>query len=352
MRVKISQKILKKKIAEIIKLIPSKSSHAILESFKIRVIGGSIEITAYNLIIGGCIRMDASIEMDGEVCVPAIKFQKAINSLTGELTLEIAGTLLVISNSKSVLKLVTLPASNYPAISKISDPICFDVDAKDLIQSLNNTIFNVGSESTKLIFSGVNLQVNGSRVRLCATDQNSIAIADFEVVGLKSSLNITIPSVALLELLKMVSSDGGIRISANSNLICFEFLTGSLTSRLLSDKFLDYDQIIPDQFYTEFQISTSALREAIELLLVVSDQQIKVDISQSEIYLNSHSSNGVAQSRIQTQSNWTGSFYANPKSIHKLLKFSKSKSLLLKISPHLISVHSPHFLWISTLTHL
>ena len=217
--------------------------------------------------------------------------------------------IITISYKKTVFKLATVPAIDYPTIVDFKSEDNFNIDFKILKKLINNVIFSTAAnEETKRNLTGVYfvlVNLNGKDYfRLVATDGHRLALAQAEIIyssktneGIYDLLKngVIIPKKVLAEILKLDKSDS-VNILINSNNIFFNFtaqlpasglskplknldsadipIRGTeLISRLIDGKFPDYQTVIPKDNYKTSIINTKNFFNSIKRVSLLAEEK-------------------------------------------------------------------------------
>ncbi len=236
--------------------------------------------------------------------------------------------IVIISYKKTIFKLTTVPAIDYPTIINIKNKDSFDINLNVLKKLINNVIFSTAlNEETKRNLTGVyfvltNLN-NDNYLRLVATDGHRLALAQSkmsysgEEKGTIYDLlknGVVIPKKVLNEILKLDKSDS-INVSINSNNIFFNFnknldslvKSTELISRLIEGKFPDYQAVIPKEEYKIAIINTNNLFNAIKRVSLLAEEKshsIELSFSDNNLLIKTvNTSVGEASDEIDIEYN-------------------------------------------------
>ena len=299
-----------------------KGTLPILSNLLIENIGkDSIKISATDLEISIITYCKAEIIEEGKVAVNSKKIYSIVREFPESKNKddifisfkENDSGIVTISYKKTVFKLTTVPAIDYPTIVDFKSEDGFNIDFKILKKLINNVIFSTAAnEETKRNLTGVYfvlVNLNGrDYLRLVATDGHRLALAQAEVVysskkneGIYDLLKngVIIPKKVLAEILKLDKSDS-VNISINSNNVFFHF-NGKLTaplpdegpvkplkdldssniqargaefiSRLIEGKFPDYQTVIPKDNYKTSIIDTKNFFNSIKRVSLLAEEK-------------------------------------------------------------------------------
>ncbi|AEG13652.1 DNA polymerase III, beta subunit [Desulfofundulus kuznetsovii DSM 6115] len=186
----------------------------------------------------------------------------------------------------------------YPRLPAMEKGVSFSLPQNILRDMLRQVLFAVSTDETRPIFTGVLMQVEGSQLRLVATDTYRLAVRRFQLEQEpEQQINAVIPGKTLNEVARLTGgTEDEITIICGENHVFF--LTGTLkiASRLIAGQYPPYEQVIPREFITRTRLATREILEATERAsLLVREGYPVVQFSLQE--------NGCVVS-VQTQVGW------------------------------------------------
>ncbi|MHB1546375.1 MAG: DNA polymerase III subunit beta [bacterium] len=219
--------------------------------------------------------------------------------------------IVTISFKKTVFKLTTVPASDYPTIIDFKSEDNFNIELKIFKMLISKVILSTAaSEDTKRNLTGVYFvleELDGKDyLRLVATDGHRLSLTESEINynGKKNGgiydllkTGVIIPRKILTEVLKL-DKEGFINILINSNNVIFEFekpiedqrsssdnlnKNTKLISRLIEGKFPDYNTVLPKDGYKTSIINTKKFYNSIKMVsLLAEEKSHSIELSFSE----------------------------------------------------------------------
>ncbi len=258
-----------------------------------------LQLSATNLEIGVIRQIDAEIEEEGEITVPAKTILELLSSApTVKITFEAVGDILKIKTDKFSASINGISASEFPAIPQIEDKgITFTKE--DLILS-SQILFASAQDEGRPTLTGILTQIKGSKLEFVATDGFRLAHrqVDLKIIS-KENFSALIPRRTFEEVLRLLQeeeADGvAVAISPSQNQIVFSFGKTSVSSRLIEGKFPDWEKIIPqdgkarvlmekDEFLKDIKMAaTFAKNEANTISLQIRKDLIKIKSESKEL---------------------------------------------------------------------
>jgi DNA polymerase-3 subunit beta len=280
-----------------------------------------------------------------------------------------------ISYKKTVFKLTTVPASDYPTIIDFESEDNFNIELKTFKTLISKVILSTAaSEDTKRNLTGVYFvleELDGKDyLRLVATDGHRLSLAQSGINynGGKNSgiydllkTGVIIPRKILTEVLKL-DKEGFIKILINSNNVIFEFEKQSdnlnkntkLISRLIEGKFPDYNTVLPKDGYKTSIINTKNFYNSIKMVSLLAEEKshsIELSFSENNLLIKTVNTN-IGEGSDELEINYKGepiSIKLNSRYIMDFISNITENNLSVRfntiytpfvIEPYIISEHA------------
>lgn len=292
-------------------VVEKKTTQPILSHVLFDVKDGKLSLSATDLEVG--IRYQVPLEKadPGKVTVSA----KAILDIVKELPqgpvdiFRKDNDWLEIVSGRSKFKVVSLSASEYPALPNFDEKTYLKARAGALKQMIDRTGFAVSTDSTRYLMGGVYLEaIDGNVMRMVATDGHRLAYMDSEIFekphGLKKG--ILIPKKGLSELRKFLEpEDNEIGLAIEKGFIFVKTDVGYLFVRLIEGDYPDYRQVLPNQTPQNVILNreefTGALKR-VSLLANEKSRAVKFKLTKDLLTITSNNPDlGEAQEEVPAQ---------------------------------------------------
>lgn len=285
--------------------ISNKTTNPILEGIKIVADNDYLTISATDLELAIEKKIKAEVKVEGETVVPGrffTEFIKKLNKEKIELTL----------NDKNQLKIKYTDSEGYiqcynpleyPSFNKIDSNEFFalqQVDFKDLI---NKTIFSVAIDDSRPILKGCLFEIEDKNINAVALDGYRLAFCKKEIKHSTVKSNVIVPARSLSELSKILDdSEEIINIYIQKNYLMADLKDTKIITRLLDGDFLNYRQIIPQNFETSAVINKSQFEDALDRASLLSkvgqNNLVKFDIKEKNMEITSNSEIGNISEKV------------------------------------------------------
>ncbi len=291
--------------AQVIKAISNKTTNPVLEGIKLTAENDKLKLSATDLELAIEKTIKAEIKEDGEAVIPGKFFSEFIRKLTNEkIELEL--------NDKVQLKIVYTDSESYiqcynvlefPNFKMIEDKDYFVLTQKDFKELINKTIFSTAVDDTRPILKGCLFEIENSILKAVALDGYRLAYVKKPLIESNVSTSIVVPSKSLSEISKFLEdSDDNIKVCIQKNFLMVEIDNTKIITRLIDGDFINYKQIIPNDFSTSLIINKNIFEEAIERTSVLSridrNNLVKFEIKDKVLTLTSNSDIGNIKENI------------------------------------------------------
>ncbi len=257
-------------------------------------IGLSIETTSIEVIENG------SITANGKKLLDIVRILK-----DEKVELKFEKDNLFIKQKKSNFKLPTFKSSEYPAFVNIEDKSNISIDTHLLIDSLRKITPAADTNNPKFSLNGTLIDIKESNINFVATDTRRLALVSFETTN-ESELSIIIPKKAIIEMQKLFNENS--KIYYDNTYLIVESETSIFFTKLINDKYPDYNRIIPKDTSKNIELSKSSITSALKQISTIS-QDIKITIDSNSILFESLSDDNIeAKTSIEIENGLTQPF--------------------------------------------
>ena len=271
MKFTINRDILLEALNNVSRGLSSKTPMPVLTGIKIEVDSNKITLITTNREISVKVVLETvdniEIAENGVCVVPGKYFIDIIKKLEGntvEFTLFDSNTIKIISE-RTTFTLISLDSANYPNIN-------FDVNGTPMVigsQKLKNfirqTSFAAGVNESRMVLTGVCLDINKKNLQMIATDSYRLAKKIDFLENEYSKTKIIIPSKSIEELSKILEDESeDVKMYFANNRALFEYKNIAFITRLIEGAFPDTSSIIPTEHIVELTFNKSVLLSTVD----------------------------------------------------------------------------------------
>lgn len=265
MEIKIKQQTLIKALELVSRISTKHVTLPILQCVLIEVKNNKAIIKATNLEIGIEVTLDASVNEEGIIAVPASTLLQSTQYLPeSQLVLKNEGEVLVIESPGTETSINSIPYDEFPTISRL--------EGEGGI--VNRSLFSLGIKTTAFAASQSSIKPELGSIYIFQKKEHSltfVATDSFRLMektvpqkGLIFDQDILIPQKNAIEIARicdLLESDPKFIVNENQASLLFEEGV-YVTTRLVNGTFPDYNQIMPKEFSTNSIVLRSDLSQA------------------------------------------------------------------------------------------
>jgi DNA polymerase-3 subunit beta len=297
MRFTLSSSALSTKLGILSKVINTKNSLSILDSYLFEIRGGQLIITASdNANMMKCYVALSDYEGEGAFCIPNRIIQAAVKELPEQpLTFEVSSP----DNSVKVIyqngsyRVAGQSADDYPNLQPIENDVTeISIPASTLASNIQRTMFATANDELRMVMNGLYFDLREDSLNIVASDGHKM------VRNMIFSCKSTNPSSFILPkkpagLLRSVldlNDETEIIIRFNNNNAEIKFPDGILSCRLIEGRYPNYSSVIPTDNPNVVSIDRKGMMSALRRVLPFaseSTQLVKLRLSPNNLELSS-----------------------------------------------------------------
>lgn len=229
-------------------VVPSKSTLPILENILFELNGNSLTITATDLEVSMSVSISVKGNMDGKIAVPAKRLMETVRSLSETpilFTADIANNKVKMITANGEYKLTGEGSGEFPVMPEFQEGDRIIFENQMFKRVIVKTVFAVSSDELRPAMMGVLLHIKPQEVCAAATDGHRLVrMVTKKISGGKEPQEVIVPTKAL-NLIAKFAEDGETSISLNDVHIRFGFENIVLISRIIQEKYPNYESVIP-----------------------------------------------------------------------------------------------------------
>lgn len=283
-----------------------KTTNPILEGIKIVAEDDVIILSATDLELSIEKKIKAEVKQIGEIVVPGRFFGELVKKLTNEkIELKlIENNSLKIKYTDSETVVQCFPVYEFPVIQKLETEDYFGISQKSLKNLITKTSFSVALDDTRPVLTGCLFERDNSMVNMIALDGYRLALYSENIKNTnKKKSSVIVPARSLNEISKLLNdSDEIVNIYFQENFIMVDLKDCIITTRLLEGDFMNYRQIISENFETKITVNKKQFENALERASLLSkigqNNLVQFDIQNQNLCITSRSEIGNIKENI------------------------------------------------------
>lgn len=296
MRIITNRNLLLESINIVQKAVPSKTTLPILEGILFIAKNGKLTLISTDLELGIETSINVDVLEQGSLVVSSRIIGEIVRKLPdADVEIEKKENLIYIKSENSEFKVLGLSQEEFPQLPSIEKDRGISISNSMLKEMIRQTIFAVSTDEIRPILTGVLMEVRGKEVTMVALDGFRMAVKNIEILS-DENIKAVIPGKTLTELGKILNdSEDTVNIFISKNQILFQTGETTIISRLLEGEFINYSQLIPEEYKIRIKLQTEKLLDACEraaLFARDSNNTIRFEINDDIMNIRSNSESG------------------------------------------------------------
>jgi DNA polymerase-3 subunit beta len=223
----------------------------------------------------------------GKTVVPSrvlINILKSLEESKVELELDREANRVKITSGEAFFSLNTMSIEEYPDFPEIKKENPLKINLKTFKDLLSKVQRAASLDESRGILTGVLMEIKGGLMTMASTDSYRLALIKEKLSGGSQDIKVVIPTKVLESIIKSEYEKGEIKIYLEENQISI-FLEGDkkgervIVSRLLSGKFPEYKQLIPESMKHNIVIDKEKMLEVVKRISSISQDNIPIRLA-------------------------------------------------------------------------
>ncbi len=256
-------------------VIPARSTQPALANVLLTAENNQFTIVGTDKEQSLFITVPAQVLIPGAFAVPAKKLSDVLRQLKrGDVELVVDDFRLTVRQEGQWVRLPGMPADDFPRTELLVDPQrSFSLDAKMLSSMLDLCTYAMSTEITRINLAGIFWQIAPEGIRMVATDGHMLALVkkQFET-DYPLPLEMIIPERAANRLLSLIAKMQNENVKITPGTGSIQFIAGNyrFESKLITEKYPDYERVLPSDNENIMLVEGSDLISRVQLMSVVS----------------------------------------------------------------------------------
>ncbi|MFU0801018.1 MAG: DNA polymerase III subunit beta [Xylanivirga thermophila] len=301
-----TQKKLMEGINTVQKAISPRTTLPILEGIYIKAMKDVVNMIGMSLdLLGIETYIECKTLEEGSIVIPARLFADIIRKFPdGDVEITVMDNYTVkieCYNSRIIIQ--GLAPDEYPEMERIEEHNPVEIEQDLFKNMIQQTIFAVASEETRPIYTGALLEIHDKKMTISCLDGYRLAVRNGSIGNGTNDINAVIPGRALNEISKIIgNSDQKISITIGDRHALFDMGYTRIITRLLEGQFINYKQIIPQDYKIRVKLDTKILYNSIERASLIAkdgdNNLIKLSMHDNKMIITSNSELGQAYEEL------------------------------------------------------
>lgn len=259
-----------------------------LSGVQVAATSGGAELRATDMEVGLRVPLEASVEGEGEVVLPArlvVDVVRALPAKQVSLELRPAEQDVELRAGNATFHIRTLRAEDFPPLPEVGGDTVVSLPASALLETIGRVARSASRDETRPVLTGILVWASGTELRMVATDSYRLAVKETTLEApIEGTLEANVPARALQELVRLAQphQEGELRIGMRQNQVVFEVGRAVLSSRLIDGQFPNYRQLLPDSYEHELTLSAAEVADVVRRISLLAQRNAPLRLAFAE----------------------------------------------------------------------
>lgn len=296
MKFTVSSTALSSRLNTLARVINSKNSLPILDSFLFHVAGNELTITASDRenTMKSALNIE-NVEGEGDFCIPNHTILDAVKELPEQplnFDLDLNTYNVKILYQNGLYSFTAQNAEEFPPVQHIAeDATTITMDAGTLMDNLTRTLFATANDELRPVMNGVYFDLSPESLAIVASDGHKLVRnQNFNIKG-DTPNSFILPKKPANLLKNVLNKDGGDTVIKFSDRMAeVKFANGILICQLIEGRYPNYNSVIPKDNPNHVTIDRKSLQSALRRVLPFaseSSQLIRFHLEDGKLEISS-----------------------------------------------------------------
>lgn len=308
MKIICKQKNLSNAVSIVQKAVSNKTTLPILKGILLEASKKNLKLVGNDLDIGIENNIECDVIKEGSIVISSRLFSDIVKKLPdSDVEIEVdEQNNVYIRCQNSDFKLLGQPSLEFPELPYVEKDNTYSISHDLLRNMIRQTIFATSQDETRPILTGVLIEINEKNISMVAIDGYRLALRK-AYIDTNISNKAVIPGKTLSEVSRILGneSEGSLDISFTDKHILFTIDETKIISRLLEGEFINYNQIIPNEYKSKVKVNTRNFLDGIERASLLAKEGknnlIKLSIKDELINISSNVEIGSANENVSIE---------------------------------------------------
>lgn len=292
MQIKINREVLLKPLINVTGIVERRHTLPILSNLLVEAENNTIKLTATDLEMQISLKVASEFKDAFSTTISAKKFLDICRSLPEgiDIDMQTKDNRMMVKAGKSRFNLQTLPAADYPIMTKVAgESIKINISQIEFKRLLKQVEFAMAQQDIRYYLNGLLLEVNENKLNLVGTDGHRLSFTSATLNQSYEKSDVILPRKTVIELIKLLEdNDEEVAIEIANGQVNFSFGEISLISKVIDGKFPDYHRVIPKGHNNTFTVNRVEILTAMQRASILSNEKyrgIRMVLSEDNIKL-------------------------------------------------------------------
>ncbi len=278
MKISLERDVLLAQLQTVSRVASTRSAIQALSGVQLLASSPNSELRATDMDVGLRVPLEATVERDGVVVLPARLLLDVVRSLPAaqtSLELRAAEQDVELISGNAIFHIRTLRTEDFPPFPEPDADSAVELPAEAFISTALKVAGSASRDETRPVLTGILVSASERELRMVATDSYRLSVKQTTLeTPLASAFEVNVPARALQELARLVThaADDQLSVSVRQNQVLFTLGRVILSSRLIDGQFPNYRQLLPETFEHELRLDGSELTEVVRRISLLAQK--------------------------------------------------------------------------------
>jgi DNA polymerase-3 subunit beta len=278
MNIKINRDTLIKPLSSVSGIVERRHTLPILSNLLLEAKRDSIVLTATDLEMQISLSVERAAGDELSTTISAKKLLDICRSLpeNAEITMSTQDSRIQVKTGKSRFNLQTLPAADYPVMSRSTTAATVTIAQGTLKRLFKQVEFAMAQQDIRYYLNGLLFEINANRLNVVGTDGHRLSFTSTELNQNYEKQELILPRKTVIELIKLLNdSDEEATIEIATGQVNFSFGDIRLISKIIDGKFPDYTRVIPTAHQNSFTVDRMTILLSMQRASILSNEKYR-----------------------------------------------------------------------------
>lgn len=287
MKFNVSSSELVKALSAVSGAVPNKATLPILETILFESRDGQLRLTATDLEISIIEYMDADIDEDGAVAIPARRLIETLRQLPDiPVGFEVDEKFNVkFRTDKGTYKLVGDDPDEFPEVPNLDEGHTIDTTKELVLNAIDKTLFAVSNDDLRPAMMGVYFDIGSEESKFVATDGHRLVKYINKDLTSDQEIDFIVPEKAL-NLVQKALHDDECELTITDDHTRFKSGNTIVITRLINEQYPNYESVIPKDNEKTLVINKEQMLATVKRVAIFSSsttRQIRLQMNPDKL---------------------------------------------------------------------
>lgn len=283
MKLSINQTEIARAIATVLKGVSTRSTIPVLSGILVEASGDEAVFQSTDLELSVRYRVAALVEEEGSTVIPGKLASDIVKNLPdGAVTMETVNEGVAITCGSSRFTVHTLNPVDFPSFPEVDVSQTVEIPFPAFSSMVRRVARVVSRDETRAILTGILVTVEGTEVKMVATDSYRLAISEFSLPEpAAEGFEAVISGTFMSDIASLDRSEDPVSLSLAENQIVVSYESTVFVNRRLEGSFPNYRQLLPSSHTLRIGMDKEKLAAAVKRASILgsSTSPVRFDVN-------------------------------------------------------------------------